>query len=446
MDEITLRAIENFNEHWKNGKVAERLKENIKREKFYKILKYLDERQIISIMGLRRTGKTTIIFQIADYLIEKGVNPKDIFYFSFDEITAKNPEIIEEIIQHFLINVSKSGLNEKEKKYFLFDEIQKIEDWQAIIKRYYDLKYNIKFIVSGSESLAMKKSIKESLAGRTFDFLLTPLSFKEFLMFKGFEIKETNYKKIYAELLSKQTKISSLFEDFLLKGGFPETLNLDIEKAQEYINDSVIQKIIFKDIPIHFKITNPEILIKILELASKNTSQLFEIMQISEVFNIGRNSASLYISYLESSFLIHLSYNYTQSKVKQLRTQKKIFISDTGIANSILKQRKIDSPEYLGKLVETQIHNELSNNYETLFWRDKQQHEVDVIVKKNKINPIEIKYKTSLNSSDNKGIDFFLKKFRSNAIIVTKNIFKEENKIKYIPAWLFLLAYEGIIE
>jgi predicted AAA+ superfamily ATPase len=143
--------------------------------------------------------------------------------------------------------------------------------------------------------------------------------------------------------------------------------------------------------------------------------------------------------------LIDISYNYTQSKVKQLRTKKKIFISDTGIANSILKQRKIESFEYLGKLVETQIHNELSKKYETLFWRDKMQHEIDIIVKKNKIVPIEIKYKNSLNSSDNKNMEFFLEKNKSNAIMVTKNILKEENKILYIPAWLFLLSYEKII-
>ena len=81
MDEITLRLIENLNEHWALGKVPERLKERIKREKFQDIIKYLDERQIITIVGLRRTGKTTLMFQMMEHLMEKGVMPKTSFIF-----------------------------------------------------------------------------------------------------------------------------------------------------------------------------------------------------------------------------------------------------------------------------------------------------------------------------------------------------------------------------
>lgn len=447
MDEITLRLIENLNEHWALGKVPERLKERIKREKFQDIIKYLDERQIITIVGLRRTGKTTLMFQMMEHLMEKGVMPKNILYFSFDELTSKSPETIDEIIQHFASNISKSGMESKERKYIFFDEIQKVENWQAVIKRYYDLKYSLKFIVSGSESLLLRKKTKETMAGRSFDFLLTPMSFREYLEFNGIKAEKGTCREIYAKTITHHAKLKGMFEEFLLRGGFPETIGMDTHRLQEYLYESVLQKIVFSDIPSMFNISNPEMLVKIMELVSKNTSQLFEIGQICEVFNISRNSASSYLSYLENSFLISMSFNYTQSKVKQLRTRKKAYINDTGIANSLLKQVHIESPEYLGQLAETQIYNEISRRHPTLFWRDKMQHEVDIIAKNRKIIPVEVKYRATISTGDIKNMEIFMKKNSvAKGIIVTKDLFREEKSLIYIPAWIFLLSYETLME
>lgn len=440
MDDITLRALYNFNEQWKDKKVPERFKGTIKRDSFYKIKDYLKERQILSITGLRRTGKTTIIYQLIDSLLENGVDPKNILYFSFDEITTKNPEIIDEIIRYYHATIVQKDLQDKERKFIFFDEIQKVEDWQAIIKRYYDLKYNLKFIVSGSESLSIRKKTKESLAGRTYEFLINPLSFLEYLKFRGINVENKTYEKIYEELIIKQDKIKNLYEKYLLNGGFPETIELDIEKTQEYIKNVVLDKIIYSDIPALFKLTNPEILAKIMEIASNNTSGLFELKNIIESLNVSRNTASSYLSYLENSFLIKLSYNYTKSKVKQLRTSRKIYVTDTGIINSILKRRELKTEEDYGKIVETQVFNEVSDKYETFFWRDKKQNEIDIIIKNKKIAPIEVKYRNEIREKDTKTLNIFMKDKEINeGILITKNLFKTSKNIKYIPSWLFSL-------
>ncbi|MDI6736964.1 MAG: DUF4143 domain-containing protein [Nanoarchaeota archaeon] len=142
-----------------------------------------------------------------------------------------------------------------------------------------------------------------------------------------------------------------------------------------------------------------------------------------------------------------MSYNYTQSKVKQLRTSKKAYINDTGIANSLLKQERIDSPEYLGQLAETQVYNEISRRHQALFWRDKMQHEVDIIAKNKRIIPVEVKYRATISTGDIKNMEFFMKKNNTaRGIIVTKDLFREEKRLLYIPAWLFLLSYETLLE
>ncbi len=447
LDEITTRLIYNFNEHWKTGKADARIKETIKRRRYYEILNYLNDRQVISIVGLRRTGKTTILFQIIDNLIEKKIAPENIFYFSFDEITGKTPEMLDEIIQYYFSEVLKKDIKGKEKIYLFLDEIQKVKDWQIIIKRYYDLNYNLKIIVSGSEGLVIKKKTKESLAGRNYEFLVYPLSFKEYLEFKGIKIENNSYETLYKKLIPEKEKIKALLNEFLLKGGFPETINLETDKLQSYIKNSVIDKIIFSDIPSQFKIENPEILLKIMEIASQNTSQLFEVNNLTEGLKIGRNSASSYLFYLISSFLISLSYNFTQSKLKQIRTSKKIFVCDNGIINSLLKQPVLNNEEFIGKLAETQVYNELSKISNVYFWRDKAKHEIDIIIKNKTILPIEVKYRREIGKEQIKNTEFFIKKNQlKRGIIITKDIFKKQEKIEFIPLWLFLTGIDNLQE
>jgi len=439
LDEITLRALQNFNEHWITGKIPDRLKEQNKREQFNELHANLRKRQILSITGLRRVGKTTLMFQLIDILLQEGVHPDNILYFSFDEITAKQIEIIDELIQYML---SKEKTEKKETlKFIFFDEIQKVENWQALLKRYYDLKYPLKCIISGSESLLLKGKTKESLAGRNYEFTIPTLSFREFLQFKGIIIEKKANEKHYEELLKNKQKIKSLFDEFILKGGFPETVNQSIEEAQKYIKEAVIEKIIFSDIPAQFKITNPEILLKILEIASSNTSCLFELENLTTPLNINRNSASLYVSYLENSFLLRLSYNFTKSKLKQLRTSKKIYVTDTGIINALLKHTSLDESDYIGKLVETIVYNELSRKKKIFFWRDKLKHEVDIILEEDKILPIEIKYRNTILKRDSENIQFFIEKNNlEEGIIITKDEKKKEKEIQFIPAWFFLAS------
>ena len=118
------------------------------RELHKKMQKYLPLRQIIAFTGLRRVGKTTLMLKIIEDETKKGVNPKDILFFSFDEF--KNIEV-DEVIKAYEEILEKDV--RKGKHLILFDEIQKLDNWENKIKRIYDTFRNIKIIISGSESL-----------------------------------------------------------------------------------------------------------------------------------------------------------------------------------------------------------------------------------------------------------------------------------------------------
>ena len=184
-EEQIIEAIEETNKWWK-GKFDLKFKP---REIYKKMKEYLEARQIVILTGLRRVGKTTLMLKIAQDAQEK-INKENIFYFSFDDFKKGR---IKEIINIYA-RLMKKDLD-KETFLFLFDEIQKVEDWEEQIKRVYDNYRNIKIIMSGSESLFIKKQSRESLAGRFFEFHIQPLKFKEYLVFKNKQIENIELYK-----------------------------------------------------------------------------------------------------------------------------------------------------------------------------------------------------------------------------------------------------------
>ncbi|MDD5435023.1 MAG: AAA family ATPase [Nitrospira sp.] len=184
--------LQNFNPWWRNGRVPDGLTGR-HRKVFDHIRRYADKRQIILFTGLRRAGKTTLMYQIIHGLIEKGVNPYHILYFSFDEAGTG----LDTLINQYETEVLHGDLSNQ--KVFLFlDEIQKLKEWPSKIKLLYDLNPKVKIFLTGSAQITMWKGIRESLAGRFFDFEIQPLNFDEYLEFKDINIdKGRDYSQLY---------------------------------------------------------------------------------------------------------------------------------------------------------------------------------------------------------------------------------------------------------
>lgn len=164
-----------YNRHWEKGFFYSYPK---KRKIFTKLLSYLEKRQIIEITGLRRIDKSVLIYQLINYLKEKKTSPLHLFYFTFDEEKPKIDDLLYEYRR-------QTGVDYKKAKIYLFlDEVQKLPQFQNQIKVLYDLYPNIKFVISGSTSLFIRKKTQESLAGRIISCFVNPLSFYEYLFFK----------------------------------------------------------------------------------------------------------------------------------------------------------------------------------------------------------------------------------------------------------------------
>jgi hypothetical protein len=411
--------LEEFNHWWISGKVDEELALPFKRDIYTKIEKLLDKRFIISLAGLRRVGKTTIMYQLVQKLIESGIKKTNILFFSFDESSTKLSEVFDTYKE-----IHDKEFRE-EKIYVFLDEIQKYDNWENELKKYYDLYPKLKFIISGSESLFIRKKTKETLAGRIFEFSMNPFTFKEYLRFN----------KITKEDYRYETKIKPLFLRFAEKGGFPETFSLDNDKDfKEYVTALVVDKIVYKDIPKIFRIEDPEFLRVLLELIASNPGMYIDYTSLSKQFEKDRRVIKDYINYLKKSFLITLLGNYRKGNITTLRKKKRAYPADNAL--TYLYKPKIEE-DFFGRMIEALAVNKLNAQS---FWKN--GGEVDIVYEG---TPIEVKYQENINKKDIVPTIEFMRKFnKKQGMILTKKEEKEikveEGKIRFIPVWKWLLA------
>lgn len=409
-------VLQDSNPWWK-----EEFKIEFKEREVYKQLqKFLPLPQILALTGLRRVGKTTLMFKIVEDAIRSGFDSKNIIYFSFDEFREVE---IRDIIKEYEELIEKDF--RKGKYLLLLDEIQKLTNWEDQLKRIYDtFGKNTKIIVSGSESLLIRKKSKETLAGRLFDFKIEPLSFKEFLCFKGIDFKPIG---LY------ERELARLFNEFVLTLGFPELVGIkEKDVIKKYVKESIVEKVVYKDIPKLFKIKDVSIIESLLDIFMEEPGQLVEISELAKELKISRQTLSNYLTYLEESFLIRKLYNFSKSRRKVERKLKKYY--PTLISVDILfKEDELSKSKSFEWLMANQLKAEF-------FWRDSYKNEVDIVLSNKKLTPIEIKY----GKMDFKGLLAFMNKFKTNQGYVTspsrEGIERIDRKIiSIVPAFKFLL-------
>jgi hypothetical protein len=442
---MKISELEQFNKWWKTGKVPLTLLQEYKRPLFFELLRYLRKRWIVSIVGLRRVGKTTLMYQLINELL-KEVEPHRILYYSFDEKGGD----INDVLESYRENILGKSWEDAGKVYIFLDEIQKTDDWQNKIKKYYDLYPNIKFVISGSAGIMIEKKVKESLAGRLFDFYLKPLSFSEFVSLnlegvkdkiqpvKPNEIDFDSIESTYKRLALFEDEMKACFNEFVKKGGFPEMVKeKDLENVKRYVRNAVIEKIIFKDIPLAFRIEEPQLLETLLRLVANEPGMTTEYISLAKDLKKDRVTISNYFFYLQRSYLLRFLSSFRGRYRVSSRKAKRAYLEDIGVILALMEREVTD--DVMGKIVENLVITSLEAKS---FWKN--SYDVDcVITKGNTFIPVEVKYREHISSSDIKGILSFLKKFKMTfGIIITKNLFKREKvdgiEVLYIPAWLIL--------
>ena len=378
--------LHDLNPHWELGYRYPVAKH---RRLYGELLKKLGLRQILQITGLRRTGKTTLLFQLINHLLDQGHDPLCLWYFSFDRGSSS----LEELMHSFSTQTNRDF---KTHKIFVFlDEIQKLRDFQAELKVYYDLYPNLKFIISGSSSLFIRKRVQESLAGRIFQFVLHPLAFSEYLVFTDQEYL-LEQPRTFAQRLFDQSEV-------YLRHQFIESLSLPDDTTKREFYTSIMRKIVFEDIPAVFSANYPEIIWQIVQIVGQMPGMLVDYQSLANDLGVSKATISNYVFFLEESYLLRKLYNFSRSLITSEKKLKRSYLASASFSWALAPFQDT------GRLVE--------NAYASLhdcrfFWRDPFGHEIDFVeVEGGEVIPVEVKYKDRLLQKDLRNLRAFCRKF-----------------------------------
>jgi len=465
MDRVV--TLQKINRWWSTGKVDTPFLFKVVRDEFDEITARLQDRRILSLIGPRRVGKSTLIYQTINFLLEANVNPKNILLFSGDEpgLFSSN-ETISVILQDYAREVLNQNLETLDNKVYIFiDEIHFIKDWQLYLKSFYDRRYNVKLVISGSSSTHLFKDSRESLMGRMDDIYILPLGMGQFTKFYSVYKEEMsmdtlsqllpaqslfdNPEEYYRILNENKYKVAEfegvmnkITKAYLLVGGYPEYFDTsNMLLWQKRLVDDIISRGLYRDIVSIYNIKNPEILERLMYYIAANSGGEFSYSNIAQTLGVDTVTISSYMNYLSQAFFICVCDNYSPNIGKVIRKNKKVFIVDSGIRNAMLRNNELSSEDEGYKVENSSIQMARSycepENYSVYFWRDNQKETDIVIDKKIELLPIEVKYRNTILDKDIKGLFTFKEKYKTKTgIVITKTYLDKKDDIIYIPFWM----------
>jgi uncharacterized protein len=421
-----------WNPWWTEREVPDSRKRISRPETLKKILKILDIREIVCITGVRRCGKSTVMYQAVDHLIGKGVAPENILYFNLDEpFEDKSLGLLDRIFDEYIELHAPIG-----RKYLFLDEIQNIENWEQWVKKFYDLYgEELKFVLTSSNSIMLSDRLSTLLTGRMITQHVFPLSFKEFLDFAGFEIKDTDIQR---------NEILHHFNNYIFKGGFPEVVLEEDEGINHMRLTEYFNSILLRDIISGKKIRESAKLIELANYSLSNVSTLMSYSKISKAAGLSINSLKEYLLYLEQAYLIY-QLNFFSYSVKDsisVQMPKKLYCIDNGLRNAAAFTFSADE----GRLAENLVFLELKRRkVEFFYWKGKR--EVDFVVKNRDgtLTGINCTYTNCARAGEISALLEFKEHFGekvSELILLTKNLEKEEKGIRYVSLWKMVLGIE----
>ncbi len=392
----------------------------IKRDLEEKIRNYLKAREIITILGPRQAGKTTLMKHIYNTLGGKKV------FLDFED-----PDIVQlfdEDIKAF------AKLYVKDKDFVFIDEFQYSLKGGKNLKFLYDT-YNTKLIVSGSSSADVTFKLLSSLVGRIFIMELYPLSLKEVLNHKSSE-----EFLIANEYLQSQKAVPTNVHNFLIKevenfsvyGGYPRVVISEREDERKQVLKNLMITYLMKDIKGFFRISKEYSFNKLLTSVSLQVGNLIRYSELANTCNLTQKDVKEYLQILEETYILRLIKPFYSNKRTEITKSPKLYFIDTGLRNSLLKNyNNLSLRTDKGALMENFIFSELIKNSEEdiKYWRTKSKGEVDFIIEKgDKIIPVEVK--SGVSTSAGKSLLSFIEKYNpSYAVVFHRGNFRVINKI-----------------
>jgi predicted AAA+ superfamily ATPase len=412
------------------GTRREELLEEIKRKS--------GTREIMVITGARRTGKSTVILQYLKDRIDAGIPKENILIVNFEDPRFRDLdlELLNRIYEIYLTEVeTTSG-----EQYVVLDEVQVIDGWEKFA-RYLQENRRINVLVTDSSSKLLSSEYATVLAGRHMDTEVFPLDFKEYLKFRGLNIKTS------LDMMAERHTIKKELKEYIGTGGFPKVVLEEEGRNKKELLYTYYRDILIKDVTVRYNIKDIQKLEELAKYYMTNISSQNSYNRIKIILGTSLDTVERYSSYLESTYMLFFIKKFSYSLKEQVLNPRKVYALDTGLRNTV----SFAFSEDHGRLVENIVFMHLRREYQGIYyWKNDTHKEVDFIVsEKNRVTrAIQVCWDMSSESTRKREVESLVAAMETfslkEGLILTDEtedeIELEDKKIIVKPVWKWLLS------
>jgi len=399
-------VLRQFNPWWDGGHTQDLPK--WRRAAFPQLMEWLTEpptARAILVSGARQVGKTTLLLQAVEQLLNDEIQPEQILYVTFDHPMLKLVGLDGVLRIWQELQPPPKGL-----QFLLLDEIQHTADWPTWLKHQVDFEKRRRIAVTGS-AIPLHTKDQESGVGRLHTIKLPTLSFFEYLQLKQIDSPELpevpSLAKIFdwsqADRIRVGEKARPLvphFHEYLVRGGFPKTAQVEnIGTAQRLLREDIVDRVLQRDMTAQFGVRRVLELEKTFLYLCLHDGGIFDLPAVTSSLGVPKPTVNRFLDILEAANLIYRLWPYGYGK-EVLRARSKVYLADAAIAGSILLKGKslIEDTTRLGAAVETAFFKHVYTRYYQIsigfsYWRGKRDREVDIVAEVGgELIPFEVKY------------------------------------------------------
>ncbi len=410
------------------------------RKEYQTLLENNLKANIIGIVkGVRRAGKSSTILK---YIAGLGDAKKALVLNLEDPRLPQNIDAVflMDTIDAYSVSVDPDG-----PALVVIDEAQHAKGWEKFARYLVDTR-GIKCIVTGSSAALLSEEYATSITGRHIDMEVFPLSFNEFVLFKG--IKASGE----LDITKNRHKIRRVFEEYIRYGGFPEVIINDDERVKGELLRNYFNDILIKDIAKRYGIKLHSQLEAISKDYVSNIGTRLSLRRISSSYKIGLHTAERFSQYLSNAYLLFYIDRFSFSKRAQGRSIKKVYTIDNGFYSMLGFKFMEQRDKLMENLVAIKFLVDASRRHgmEIYYWQDYQQHEVDFVVKDgNSVKQlVQVTYASSrrdINVRETGNLVRASRQLRCRELLCITWDYEEEiresgKRIKCIPLWKWLLG------
>ena len=326
--------------------------------------------EIVVLQGVRRCGKSTIMRNAVRFLLADGVPQSDILFLNMED-----PRFMGDLTPTLLTRIRelhKRHFRPSGPPHIFLDEVQNIPGFDKWLLTEYELQRS-RLYVTGSNAHLLGREIGTVLSGRYLPLTVHPLSFAEFLTFRGISVTTP------LDIVRLRVEIAGAFDDYLAWGAFPRVARIEDPEVKRLELRAYFDSILLRDVAARHRLDSVESLLNLSRFLLSNTATILSLNSLKGSFGSSYHLLNSYVEYLEGAFLINRLPLFDWSLRRQAANPKKIHAVDTGLSAVTRGFAQRDS----GKLLETMVINEmLRQGWELYYGKNGKGLEVDCIALK----------------------------------------------------------------